>query len=155
MEDNKDLNVEVTEEVKEEEIVEIVDATENKEDETKEEINENLNITADDTSTPPSEDAITDTTQSQVVNEFVNEKEISTTNIVAEQTEQLEAIKKEYEGLKEINKTLSDKIKELENDIASLRENPFYKSGRTSSDLKMKNTDEYSKEDVERMRKRI
>lgn len=73
----------------------------------------------------------------------------------AEQSKQLEEMKRELDELRNTTKTLTEQKEKLENDISSLRENPFYNPSKNVNGLPNKNVTEYSYEDIRNMRKGI
>lgn len=142
------------------EIVEAVDATENKEDEHEEVKNDesvndkdlddkSLDITAGANIPYNSTEDTTNISQD-------GDKKVEDVPETSNYTnEQFDAMIKEIESLKSKVKLFEEDNEKLRKDIASLRENPFYKSTNTTNDRPMRGADEYSKEDVERMRRRI
>lgn len=160
MEDNKDLNenVENTENT-EETIVEIVDATENKEDTVEEVKNENdlenkdIDVTA--SGEIQSNPINISTLDDHSLNSSVNVDTTDFKLLYETTSKQLEAVNKEVEGLKKSKADLEEENTKLKSDIASLRENPFYNSTKGTADRRLSDINEFSVEDVKKMRNRI
>jgi septal ring factor EnvC (AmiA/AmiB activator) len=115
--------------------------------------NENTNITATTENSP-----IPVVDETKISQEGLKEDNASVNRVdiqLAEQSKQLEEMKKELEALKTSNKELNDQKTKLENDISSLRENPFYNASKNVSGLANIKTTEYSYEDIRNMRKGI
>lgn len=145
------------EENKVEEIVfeEAIDDVKVEESTTKEETKEvNIDVTAT-TDSPKVVDERQHPQDSLKVDVTTTEVKNNLDIRVAEQSKQLEEMKKELDALKVSNKELNEQKEKLEKDISSLRENPFYNASKNINGLNTKNTTEYSVEDIRNMRKGI
>lgn len=135
--------------------VENVEATENKEDETKEETKEDKDIDVTASGDEKSNPINISTLDDQSLNTSVKAEETNFEELYSDAKKQLEAMTQEVEGLKKSKVDLEEENKKLKSDIASLRENPFYNSTKTTNDRKITDLNEFSVEDVKKMRNRI
>ena len=113
----------------------------------------NLDITANgDIKTP---EAVEDTTESQSSETDSSESEEKSLEvIVAEQSKQLEAMTESLKAKEDENTSLKKEIEQLKSDIASLRENPFYKATEVPTRPSAEGV-EFTSVDVAKMRNRI